>query len=465
MRYHDPLHDRFEELKGDRTDRQGRGREFESVVAELFDRAGYDVVVNPGAAKPRQTDLHASRRDEAYLIEVKWREADIGSPDVDDMRMRLTRQPSNVIGVIVTMAGVADSAVREVEQHRATPVLIVGRQEIEDLVLGRLDLKRLLRDKRIHLTVHGRVTGSPTKPFAASVRDRTEPLRICDAEGKCSPWLSGPGDYESTIWSLELADIDWVTAGGTGVTLDLPVEVDSLSEVRNVCEELAALGWLTHGAAWAIEQGGTTWSGFGLESFLVALAARDARYAPMERIHHREVVQMTDECPGGWFTVEIDLDARSERAYRLDISIQLIGVPVDPSGILRLCDRLDVSAPGYFRPRDERSVESLRLPEPIEVTPTAWIVEHEPGLEDDPLWVRGIAFANPLEELPIHLPRDVLIIASLRSWHPVGQTPSAYLLDRLEWTRSSDSTVVRATVDWPHDPAVVDTPPRRAAHT
>jgi hypothetical protein len=463
MRYDDPLHDRFEALKAGAGDPHGRGREFERIVAELFDRAGYDVVTNPGAARPRQSDVHASRRDEAYLIEAKWRQTEIGSPEIDDMRIRLMRQPSNVVGVIVTMADVADSAVHEVEQHRATPILIISPDEVEQLVLGRKDLSRLLREKRFQLTVHGRLAGAPAKPFASSVRDRSEPIRIVNANDAPAPWLSGPGDYESVVWSLELADIDWVTAGGTGVTLDVPVQVDSLDDVRHVCAELVALGWLTHEAAWAIEQGGTTWSGFGRDSMLTALDSRRERYESMTRVHHREVVRMTSECPGGWFTVEIDPDARSRRAYGLDISMQLVGVPVDPSGILRLCDRLDIENPGHFRPRDERSVESIRLAKPIEVIPTARILEHQPDDPHDPLWVRGVAFVNPLDELPVRLPKDVLIIAALSSWHPVGRTPSTYLLERLEWSRSSDSTVIRATVDWPHEASMIDRPPQREA--
>ncbi len=161
---------------------------------------------------------------------------------------------------------------------------------------------------------------------------------------------------------------------------------------------------------------------------------------------------LADGCAGGWYTLLADLDASSDRVQGVDLSLQLVGVPEDPGEIARVRDRLAIVQPGFFRPRTERSVRSRRLREPIEVTPTAWIVEHDADDPHDPLWARGAVFANPLVDAEGEWPplarEDSQIIASLRSWHPLSQPRPRYVLERLEWADSSDATLVRAIADW-----------------
>ena len=440
-----------------------RGRHFEKVVAEIFDRGGFDVVTNPQAAHPRQTDVYASRGAENYLIEAKWRSAVVGCSDIDDIRVRLQRQPGSVIGVLVTMGDVADEALREIERDRRMPVLVIDDRETEALVAGTADLRRLLRSKHTQLTVHGRASGLPANSFVASRRDQREPLQIVGVDGSQQPWLCGTGSFYDNVWALNLPDIDWIAAGGVGVSLDLPVRVHSLEDVLTICKELTAFNWLTHEAAWVLQQSPLSWNGVGRESMLAALNQRAARYAGLTGLHHREVLVISDECPGGWYTLVADLDARSQRAHHVDISLQLIGVPADPSEIQRLCGRIGVVDVGYFRPRIEKSVESFRLSERVEVSPAAWVVEHEPDDPHNPLWARGIVFTNPIVAqgtgLPIPLENDGVVIAHLRSWHPANEPPSTYFLERFEWARSSDATVMRAIADWPEEARAIDRAP------
>lgn len=165
----------------------------------------------------------------------------------------------------------------------------------------------------------------------------------------------------------------------------------------------------------------------------------------------------TDACPGGWYTLEADLDARSERAYSIHVSVQLVGVPVDAGEIQRVCERLGIADAGFFRPRTEKSVASLRLREPLHVNPSAWIIEQEPDDPHSPLWARGVAFRCPTglldAGLPIPLEDGSVILADLRSWHPADQRRSSYLLERVEWAYSSDAMVARAIVDWANEPS------------
>src|SRR4051794_4015895 len=68
-------------LEGMRNPAQ-RGRSFERLVADLFRANHFDVRINPGAARPRQTDLLATKVAEVYLIECKWRSVKADIADI-----------------------------------------------------------------------------------------------------------------------------------------------------------------------------------------------------------------------------------------------------------------------------------------------------------------------------------------------------------------------------------------------
>ena len=208
-----------------------RGYRFEEIVAEIFTRAGFDVVMGPEAAAPRQTDVYASDHRDGYLIEAKWRSERIGSRDVDDVRSRLRRQPSHVVGVLVTMGGIAEQAFAEIERDRSRVIVLVNRQEVHGLVDGSVDLRRLLGLKRRQLVVHAQASGTPPAEFVSSPRDRRGPPRLVDANGSELSWVADTSSYLDSCWALSIPDVDWVTAGGAGITLDLGVPVSSLKEL------------------------------------------------------------------------------------------------------------------------------------------------------------------------------------------------------------------------------------------
>ena len=189
-----------------------------------------------------------------------------------------------------------------------------------------------------------------------------------------------------------------------------------------------------------------------MDGLKAALERRSARYADLDRTHHREMLVVAHACSGGWYTLLADLDARSDWVQHVDLSLQLVGVPEDPGEIAQLRDRLGIVEPGFFRPRTERSVHSCWLDEPIEVSPTAWVVEHDIDAPRDPIWAKGVVFRNPMldaaGEWPVLARKEAQIIASLRSWHPLNERHARYVLERFEWAQSSDATVVRAIADW-----------------
>jgi hypothetical protein len=67
-------------------DPQRRGRGLERLVGDLFRRHHFSATINPGIARPRQTDVLATRVSEHYLVECKWRSHKADADDIDSLR-------------------------------------------------------------------------------------------------------------------------------------------------------------------------------------------------------------------------------------------------------------------------------------------------------------------------------------------------------------------------------------------
>src|SRR5262245_13632555 len=103
---------------------QSRGWQFELLINRLLTESGFDPLLNPRSARPRQTDIFASHDGDDFLIEAKWVGHKIGSPEVDALRSRLGRTPAHVIGCILSMSEYAASAISEVESRREREILL-----------------------------------------------------------------------------------------------------------------------------------------------------------------------------------------------------------------------------------------------------------------------------------------------------------------------------------------------------
>lgn len=72
MRDFSALPREFEALK-QQTDAHRRGYDFQPFVGRILQAQHFRVEKKSRAATPRQVDLFATRGDEVYLIETKWR--------------------------------------------------------------------------------------------------------------------------------------------------------------------------------------------------------------------------------------------------------------------------------------------------------------------------------------------------------------------------------------------------------
>lgn len=87
-------------------------------MADLFRRDHFSVRHNAGTARPRQTDVFASRTTETYLVECKWQTDKADIEDLDSLRARLRRTDRSVVGLLVSMSGFTGTRVQDVGERR-----------------------------------------------------------------------------------------------------------------------------------------------------------------------------------------------------------------------------------------------------------------------------------------------------------------------------------------------------------
>ncbi|GEB61778.1 hypothetical protein GCM10017674_23100 [Streptomyces gardneri] len=431
-----------------------RGLQLEKLLKRLFQKAHFVVQPNAGAAGPRQTDLVAGYDNTWYVIEAKWEQHPAGSNVVDDVRIRAEAAGQGAIGVIISVAGFNDSAVARVIQYRDRQVvLLIGEKELLEALRSPELLANLLKKKRDQLVAHGRVhLGSDTtrKARPRPVDDLPEAgLSLFSGDQTPLPYLAGEDGFAELVFAHELPDVDWVVAGGSGVTLDLPVRRLNERGLIDLVHTLNSMGWTTSEPTWSIRQATRAWHGTGAREFVKALSARKERYGGLEEPHHTEQVTYFDTCPGGGFyTLTADVSSDPSRlVLRCNVSFQLVGVPVDMAPLRHLFERYDAMATGFFRPLVGQAVKRghLETRQPLDMV--AYLVSADafpvpsPGAEAQTVepenWVTGIVARNPYHRpergtTPEGWPRAVdsseFIICALRNHHPLAKKPEGYFL-------------------------------------
>ena len=265
----------------------------------------------------------------------------------------------------------------------------------------------------------------------------------------------------------EQQDIDWVAGDGLGVTLDVQLPVQEQREFFDLLHQMARMGWVTPKGCWSIQQATAVWHGFGADALIPVLRGWERRYDGLET-HHTEELCYSDECEDGFYTLVAQFSADKRRiVWRVELSFQLRGIPLDTGPYRELCAHFGLSDPVYFRPRSERSRTWGRPPRTSElpvVKPLAYVVALEtlvPG--DDDEWAAGIVVANPFfdtksrsgrlqEWVPATVGGSQYLVCALRSWHVLENPKSVYELRDFESAWTSDALVVRALADWQSEP-------------
>jgi hypothetical protein len=445
-------------------DPQQRGRAFEDYVAALFAASHFEVTKDAGTARPRQTDLLATRAADTYLIECKWRAARADIDDVDSLRSRL-RRTSGAVGLLVSNSGFSGTAISEVADHRHQPILLLSGEEIRGLVRRPEQLAHLLWQKRQALQVDGKaLVDEPVQPRRARTR---RPLpgsgsRFVAQGQPDAPVFACGGGLDQFAFAHNVVDVDWVIAAGSGATLDVDVPAFGERDVLDVIDKLADLGWASPDARWSIQQARTNWHGFGAAAFASELGQWKAR-ADTPEAHHSEEFCYVDNCDGGFYTLTSTIGADDHRrATQTHLSIQLHGVPLDTGPLLQLCRSIGVHHGIYFRTLTDRSRRVLHLPDRmrVPVEPLARIVTSGTSIDLDMEFVTGIVIPNPFSQKQWRQSEEwstadlqqiesaQYLVCDLGQHHLNDNKPYTYRLTKIEVARTSSATVFVPRARW-----------------
>ncbi len=470
MRGSSALPKEFESLKH-QTDPHRRGYDFQPFVGRLFQAQHFKVEKKARAARPRQIDLFASRGTEVYLIETKWRKDPANIDDVESLFTRLAAVPASVTGILVSYVGFTKEVVTRVKNKSDRPVLLVSGLEIENALGWSGNFLKLLRDKKQALLVNREVLLDE----APKRRTNTTKIKPSDLpsstveflypDGHRSSWFTSGGDFGLFTFVLEVPDIDWVTAGGSGVSVDIEVPVDGQNGLLEVIHQMAEMGWVSTHGSWSIQQATANWHGSGTKTMCEALQGWAARYEGLAT-HHSEEVCYFDEIDDGFYTLTASISADKRRSiWHAELSFQLVGIPLDTKPMQELCKQFGIHERINFRPRNEKSVNRSRPPGNVKrrrVKPIAYLVTSpDSEMFGDEEWIVGIVITNPFivregnkkkpwPKWAPHMLRDSEnLICSLRSWHQVDSIGEySYEFWDFESSWTSDALIVRAVADW-----------------
>jgi hypothetical protein len=468
--HHDPFVRQLRRLK-ELQNHQKRGYEFQDFVGSLFKYRHFNVMLSPGTAKPRQTDLLAQRGSDSYLIETKWRSSKANINDIDSLYNRLDAAPAAVVGLMVSYAGFTEEAIKKVELRSDRPVVLLTGEELEKLVKWDGDLVQLMSQKKTALLAHRRAVFSGARRGRGNLTSKRGEFTVASAEyayldGTRAKWISAGGRFGEFTFAQELPDTDWVPGEGRSVALDIAVPVFDERGIVTLLHHLSDMGWATGSARWSIQQTATNWHGIGTNDFAEALQGWRARYKGIDT-HHSEEFCYFDKCDGGFYSLTAKVSAYDDRsASYAALSFQLTGIPLDSDPLKELCRRFDVSEPCYFRPLKRKSVvRRWNLPGPfcIPLEPVAFIVERDNVFGDKRDWVRGLVAKNPFylpdsplnarvpDWIPAHVFNSEVLICDLRSWHLLSGPKQRYELWGCESARTADAVIVHPIAEWPDE--------------
>jgi hypothetical protein len=462
-------------------DPRRRGVELEQLVRRLFQAADFQVAFDAAAAAPRQTDLVATYGNDAYLVETKWWKKRAGVGAVDEVRIRLSETHAVMIGVLISVSGFSDGAIKRVERRRDRPILLVDREEFAMALQYPEELPEMLRRKRQELVIHSRAAALDYARSGPSPAMRRSALPVDQVsfliDGERAPMATFGGDFGNFVFVQNMPDIDWAAGGGTGVHLDMSFTPGDTEGLIDVLHRLVDAGWATGRGRWNIQQASRNWHGAGVASLVDAMRGWRERYDGVEPIHHTEQLCWQDvRAEGsGFYTLTAGIDGHERRhVWHCDVSMQLHGVPLDPEPVRNFASLLGAREPHYFRARSTASVERHHLRDEEALDPLGYVIFDQPDDPEHPEWVCGLIIENPWalerfgsrsklpEWLPGHVEESELLICALAQYHPVGYAVGAYRFRWCEWAWTSDALVFHPVADWDLvDQERVGRPPRR----
>lgn len=132
---------------------QERGYSLERLLNSLFQVL--DITARSSfRTEGEQIDGAFSLGGHDFLVEAKWTTNRIGLADLDAFSGKIGRKLDNTLGLLISMNGFQETAVRSYSQRRSTIILMDGA-DLYTVLDGRVDLTELLERKRRHASQTG----------------------------------------------------------------------------------------------------------------------------------------------------------------------------------------------------------------------------------------------------------------------------------------------------------------------
>jgi Holliday junction resolvase len=447
------------------------GRDFEVEIAEFLRAAGFEVTKNAKVARPRQTDIFARNQGNNLLVEAKNQKRKVDVNDVDSLRSRLNRTSSDIVGVIFATSGLTQGAIEAIEIDRRREILAFVTEEIESLRSNETNLQVLIERKRSELRVNGRAWfGTETHSEFLDAE-----LPLCNVRFRwresISSYFELASDFNGPFFSLEIPGSGYGNLGA-GVRLSIRLALNTARDIRNIVGYLHEKFGLSSKGMFLIQQSHTSWQGVGINNLIQAIECWGERYAnsASKAFHHSEVIVFFDQFRNGW--MELSCQQRLNRSsgqtperaflHGAELVIQLPGVPVDTSPLVKLCQYTGNDW-AIFEDIEEPWSATIVLRTPIRLEPVGLVVNKEPIFEGDERdTVVGVVGRNPFykkKKLPSELLEAgagslaelviaELLICSLKDWYEDGDVVDHYVLEGFEVTVGGVGRIIRPFGTW-----------------
>lgn len=118
----------------------------------------------PYTTDGRQIDGSVTVTGTTYLIELKFTNSPIGSPDIDTFIRKVTTKADNTMGIFLSMSGFNSGAQKEASKDR-TPIILLDSQHIFYSLSGIMSFPDIIERVRRHASQTGEAY-LPTSAFS-----------------------------------------------------------------------------------------------------------------------------------------------------------------------------------------------------------------------------------------------------------------------------------------------------------
>lgn len=456
----------FESVEGIYRERNPakRGQKFEVFLSELFRDAGFEVHLNPKAAKPRQTDLLAKKGNLFFLIEAKWTARPSDVDVVFQVKSRLEEATPGMIGCVFSKAGYTSSATTKAGQMTSQEILLFNEAEFATLAGNPSRLLGLIARKRQHLRTHREILFS-SGPLYKSEFTPTLPgvSKRFFQNGKTlkSCAIRNENRFAGVLFVPYPTDSMYLGSSRDCFQLEFHHGRIPKQDLKDILALTHRMFNLNGDGNFTIRQNGISWQGIGANDFLHELERREKRYkeAPPTFIHHSEEAIYVDSWDKGLVIFRLTNEVKDQKFFHgFEIEFRTPGIPTNPEQFEEFGRLLD--QPGEqlipLRPQGHWHIRPKK--------PAVSVVGQLRSSEFSGESIAGIVTGNPFQNRPRLLTPDggseeflygvrnlsdsAFLICRLSNWLFGEDVVDEFFLERIEFFNLGKVIAVSVAATW-----------------